>query len=540
MEYWNLYDYYGKKKTKKAIRGSKLNNDDFHIVVNAWIMNKKGEFLITQRAADRSHPLMWECTGGSAQINESSLDAAKREVEEELGISVEGAEAILIGRTRRFYKTCPDILDVWLFKKDIDIKKVTIQEEEVNDVMWASRDKIMELFNEGKFEPNSFFDRIMNLNENRSFYYVGFNANNAICNESFFDGMITLNPNHEKGNIFYTKDKVINRDKEFMDNYKEYLLTTMEELTNKNKNTIFLAFNKKIKNLLKDAKGYNIVSEKDYALIDSLNDKKNVRELLAKEIPIINTKWINKKLTYKEALDIVKTKSFVIQGQVGAGGNNTYYIDTKEKFEKYSNMCNHEYFISKFVEHLPVNSTIIIGKYNDVKLPSSVQLINLQDDSFKYVGADFIYYQTLNEKIKEQMDRYNDIIAKIVKKLGYKGILGIDYIVDNDDNVYFMEINPRFQSSSFVISQYLAKYCSTTVAEMHYMAISDIYIGSNYIEKIDKSFVNCYKKDDYNEFANPRILKNGYYYKNNTSNFRKIYDYSILKNGTFQKRKKDS
>lgn len=31
-------------------------------------------------------------------------------------------------------------------------------------------------------------------------YYVEFNANNAICNESFFEGSITLYPTNEKGN----------------------------------------------------------------------------------------------------------------------------------------------------------------------------------------------------------------------------------------------------------------------------------------------------------------------------------------------------
>ncbi|MGM9879609.1 MAG: hypothetical protein ACI31R_06280 [Bacilli bacterium] len=72
------------------------------------------------------------------------------------------------------------------------------------------------------------------------------------------------------------------------------------------------------------------------------------------------------------------------------------------------------------------------------------------------------------------------------------------------------------------------------------MAINDMYIGNNYIEKIDKSFVNCYNLDDYNDFKMPKVLKEGYYYKNKTSNFRKIYDFSILKHGDFEKRCKDS
>ena len=35
-----------------------------------------------------------------------------------------------IGTTIRYYKNCPDILDVWLFKSDADISEITIQEEE--------------------------------------------------------------------------------------------------------------------------------------------------------------------------------------------------------------------------------------------------------------------------------------------------------------------------------------------------------------------------------------------------------------------------
>lgn len=105
MEYWDLYDYKGNKKDKIALRGTKLNNDEFHLVINAWIMNDKGEFLITQRNANKSHPLMWECTGGSALLGESSLQAAIREVKEELNIDVLEEDAMFIGESRRFYES---------------------------------------------------------------------------------------------------------------------------------------------------------------------------------------------------------------------------------------------------------------------------------------------------------------------------------------------------------------------------------------------------------------------------------------------------
>ena len=48
-----------------------------------------------------------------------------------------------------------------LFDFDCDISDVSIQEEEVNDVMWASIDKIKELFDNNMFEANAYFEDIV-------------------------------------------------------------------------------------------------------------------------------------------------------------------------------------------------------------------------------------------------------------------------------------------------------------------------------------------------------------------------------------------
>lgn len=160
-EEWDLYDKDRNKLEKIVKRGDYLNDDEYHLVVNAWIKNSKGEFLITQRSKNKSHPLMWECTGGSALKGETSKEAALREVKEELGIDISNSRGKFIGSTLRYYKGCPDILDVWLFTCDISSKEIKIQEEEVNDFMWASVDKIKELYDNKKFEANAYFKEII-------------------------------------------------------------------------------------------------------------------------------------------------------------------------------------------------------------------------------------------------------------------------------------------------------------------------------------------------------------------------------------------
>ena len=161
MEYWDIYDEFKNKTGKVLKRGDKLNDDEYHLVTNAWIKNSKGEFLITQRSSTKAHPLMWECTGGSAVLGEATYMAAIREAKEELGVDISRASYKFIGSTKRYYPNCPDILDVYLFDFDCAISNVSIQEEEVNDVMWASSDKIKMLYDNNMFEANAYFEDIV-------------------------------------------------------------------------------------------------------------------------------------------------------------------------------------------------------------------------------------------------------------------------------------------------------------------------------------------------------------------------------------------
>lgn len=162
IEIWDIYDENRNKLSKTVKRGDFLEDNEYHFVINAWIKNSKNEFLITKRSANKKYAFMWECTGGSALKGESSLQAAIREVKEELGITVDKNKSVLIGTTLRHFKGCPDIFDVCLFFGDHPIESITIQEEEVCDVMWADVETIKKLYEENKFEANAFFEDVLN------------------------------------------------------------------------------------------------------------------------------------------------------------------------------------------------------------------------------------------------------------------------------------------------------------------------------------------------------------------------------------------
>ncbi len=161
MEYWDIYDVNKEKIGKIVKRGDYLNDDEYHIVVNAWIRNSEGKYLISQRTANKSHPLMWETTGGSIIQGEDSIQGVIREVKEELNVDLLPEQGKLIGSGTRYYKGCPDILDVYLFDVGDCKFDIQVQEEEVNDYKWASREEIKNLNDNGKFEATLFFDKIV-------------------------------------------------------------------------------------------------------------------------------------------------------------------------------------------------------------------------------------------------------------------------------------------------------------------------------------------------------------------------------------------
>ena len=150
MEIWDLYDEHGKLTGKDHIRGEKVPDGYFHLVVHVWIKNSKGEYLIAQRAADRpTFPLMWECVGGSVTKGENGLQGAVREVKEEVGIDLSPADGKLVfSRVRKHFN---DIFEVWLFDYDGDIDLKNATTAEVAQTAWLNRSEIKALFEQGKF-----------------------------------------------------------------------------------------------------------------------------------------------------------------------------------------------------------------------------------------------------------------------------------------------------------------------------------------------------------------------------------------------------
>lgn len=154
MELWDLYNEHRELTGRDHIRGEEVPQGFYHLVVHIWIRNNKGEYLISQRSADRpAYPLMWECVGGSVTKGEDSLTGALRETKEEVGLTLSPEDGKLVysvvGRVVNGVKFT-DIVDVWLFEYDGPVLLDQASTKEVAQTAWMTKEQIRALYDTGK------------------------------------------------------------------------------------------------------------------------------------------------------------------------------------------------------------------------------------------------------------------------------------------------------------------------------------------------------------------------------------------------------
>lgn len=147
LELWDIYDCERRLTGKTAVRGEPLPPGEFHLTVHVWMVNPRGEYLISKRSPNKKPPLLWEATGGAVTAGEDSLTGAVREVKEELGVELEPSRGrLLLSETleNRF-------ADLWLFPNNTPIGDIVLQEGETCDAKWSTQEEIEAMIERGEF-----------------------------------------------------------------------------------------------------------------------------------------------------------------------------------------------------------------------------------------------------------------------------------------------------------------------------------------------------------------------------------------------------
>ena len=155
MEYWDIYDS-NKQKTGRTMKRNDwcLKDGEYHLSVLGVIARPDRRFLITRRVMTKFWaPGWWEVPGGGVRAGESSREAVVREIREETGLDVSGAEG---GYVFSYHRENPGkgdnyFVDIYRFVMDFDEADITLQEEETSAFKLADISEIRALADQGIF-----------------------------------------------------------------------------------------------------------------------------------------------------------------------------------------------------------------------------------------------------------------------------------------------------------------------------------------------------------------------------------------------------
>ncbi len=139
MEYLDIYNEKKEKLNKKIKRGDKLLDNEHILVTVIFIENNEGKYLIQKTSKEKGEK--YATTGGHVLSGETPKTAIIRETKEELGLDISNENIIYMG----------DLLfgipfgEIYYLKKDLDVAKLSLQHEEVEQVEYLSKDEILKL-----------------------------------------------------------------------------------------------------------------------------------------------------------------------------------------------------------------------------------------------------------------------------------------------------------------------------------------------------------------------------------------------------------
>ena len=152
MEILDIYDDNGNLTGKQIVRGDnkiKLGPNEHVAIVMIFIENNEGKFLMQKASIQKDG--MYAATGGHITSGETPYSTVIREVKEEIGIDISNDNLVYLGN---FILGIP-IRHMFYLKKDINLKDIIIQKEEVESVCYLSYEQIQELIQNNQLRESN-------------------------------------------------------------------------------------------------------------------------------------------------------------------------------------------------------------------------------------------------------------------------------------------------------------------------------------------------------------------------------------------------
>ena len=210
----------------------------------------------------------------------------------------------------------------------------------------------------------------------------------------------------------------------------------------------FLAENAKFSKICKE-NGFTFIGP-DAEIIDLMGDKVNARNA-AKDAGVPIIPGSNILSSVEEFLEIAEKIGYpvMLKAVAGGGGKGMRIIKNVNEAEKGFNIIQNEAGMAFN------NSEIYVEKFVENGRHVEVQVLSDKFGNYLHLGERECSIQRSNQKLIEESpsifvdDKLRDNLTskslQLAKKVNYVGAGTIEYLVDDDKNFYFIEMNTRIQ-----------------------------------------------------------------------------------------------
>ena len=334
-----------------------------------------------------------------------------------------------------------------------------------------------------------------------------------IIDVDLFCASITIFGNNQGNNYSYSKCQHTRIDHNQPNCISDtYNIEMLEKLVDKYPSLKIMYYNSIFSKYVPDKHRARIIGNNDMSILELLDSKIDVRRLAARTIPVVPFQEISSVDQLKNYITKIESDTqYILQENHASGGYGTHIIN-KNNMSLYINNFdfNKGYFISPYYEKsISVNAHCILFDNEVIVCPGSIQLVKVINNKISYLGSDFVEYHTLPDKEKELLKKYSKQFCEVIRDMGYRGVLGIDFLIINNEP-HLLEINGRFQASTPLLNKALKDNGLPSMQELHLMACNkQKSINIENVENLDiKYSLAAYTNETWKKSIN--LLKQPY------------------------------
>ncbi|MHA2005946.1 MAG: ATP-grasp domain-containing protein [Promethearchaeota archaeon] len=227
-----------------------------------------------------------------------------------------------------------------------------------------------------------------------------------------------------------------------------------------------------------------------------------------------------KELSVEFIIDKFKklTKPIIIKPNDGVGSESIYYFDSKNQiknfFQEFKNKLipNRKYVVQEFIEGMDLSASLINVSHAlkpQIKNPF-VMSINFQDVNIKtpYKDSEYFGGYTPIENHFETNRKLNKILQTIDFSDFY-GYFGIDFILTNDSQIYFIEINPRLTTSYIGLRNTISQNPANLImdSKIKYLKPANVkFVNYSLFTRIELEYTNSQPIENLNEEITDKLI----------------------------------